>query len=118
MKVVRVQLQLWTGQNSNSRKNQQCLCLWWGLPEGAVEFQNQGVEYFVEKSGGYKRFADNELIYILHPNGETERYSKKRNLFASQPQELNMYPGSVIFVPRKLITLQLEELQLKPMFQY
>lgn len=71
--------------------------------EGAVEFQkNQGVEYFVEKSGGFKRFADNELIYILHPNGETERYSKKRNLFASQPQELNMYPGSVIFVPRKI----------------
>ena len=71
--------------------------------EGAVAFQqNQGVDYFVEKSGGFKRFADNELIYILHPNGETERYSKKRNLFATQPQELNMYPGSVIFVPRKI----------------
>ena len=71
--------------------------------EGAVEFSpSQDVEYFVQKSGGYKRFADNESIYILHPNGETQRYSKQRNLFANQPQELNLYPGSVIFVPRKI----------------
>ncbi len=71
--------------------------------EGAITYMpNQGVDYFVEKSGGYKRFADNESIYILHPNGETQRYSKQRNLFANQPRDLNMYPGSVIFVPRKL----------------
>ena len=71
--------------------------------EGAVEFElNRDVDYFVEKSGGYKRFADNASIYILHPNGETERYSKQRNLFANQPDELSMYPGSVIFVPRKI----------------
>ena len=71
--------------------------------EGAIAYMpNEGVEYFVEKSGGYKRFADNESIYILHPNGETQRYSKQRNLFANQPRDLNMYPGSVIFVPRKL----------------
>ena len=71
--------------------------------EGAVTFSsNKGVDYFVEKSGGYKRFADNESIYILHPNGETQRYSKQRNLFANQPRDLQMYPGSVIFVPRKL----------------
>ena len=71
--------------------------------EGAVEFElNRDVNYFVEKSGGYKRFADNASIYILHPNGETERYSKQRNLFANQPDNLSMYPGSVIFVPRKI----------------
>ena len=71
--------------------------------EGAVMFsQNKTVDYFVEKSGGYKRFADNDSIYILHPNGETQRYSKKRNLFANSPHEVNLYPGSVIFVPRKL----------------
>ncbi len=71
--------------------------------EGAVTFiPNRGVDYFVEKSGGFKRSADNDSIYILHPNGETQRYSKKRNLFANQPRDLRMYPGSVIFVPRKL----------------
>jgi protein involved in polysaccharide export with SLBB domain len=72
--------------------------------EGAVMFsQNKTVDYFVEKSGGYKKFADNDSIYILHPNGETQRYSKKRNLFANSPhEEVYLYPGSVIFVPRKL----------------
>ena len=71
--------------------------------EGAVAYApNEGVDYFVKKSGGYKRFADNESIYILHPNGETQRYSRQRNLFANEPRNLNMYPGSVIFIPRKL----------------
>ena len=71
--------------------------------EGAVAFTpNKDVDYFVTKSGGYKRFADNESIYILHPNGETQRYARQRNLFANEPRDLKMYPGSVIFVPRKL----------------
>ena len=71
--------------------------------EGAVMFKSgEDVDYFVEKSGGLKRFADAESIYILHPNGETERYSKRKNLFANQPQNLELYPGSIIFVPKKL----------------
>ena len=48
-------------------------------------------------------FADKQSIYILHPNGETDRYSKNRNLFANQPNaNIKIYPGSVIFVPREL----------------
>ncbi len=71
--------------------------------EGAVNYvPDQDVDYFVEMSGGYKRFADNESIYILHPNGETQRYKKSRNIFANSPRELKMYPGSIIFVPRKI----------------
>jgi protein involved in polysaccharide export with SLBB domain len=72
--------------------------------EGGVLYSpNKGVDYFVSKSGGFKKFADNSSIYILHPNGETQRYKKSRNLFANQPSgEIKIYPGSVIFVPRKL----------------
>ncbi len=71
--------------------------------EGAVTYvPNMGVEYFVQKSGGYKRYSDNDSIYILHPNGETQRYARQRNLFANQPRNLEMHPGSVIFVPRKI----------------
>lgn len=72
--------------------------------EGAVVFkENEDVEYYVDKSGGYKNYADNLSIYILHPNGETVRYAKKRNIFASEPySEMKVYPGSVIFIPRKL----------------
>ncbi|MEL0124819.1 MAG: SLBB domain-containing protein [Alphaproteobacteria bacterium] len=72
--------------------------------EGAVMFsENKGVEYFVNKSGGFKKFADNESIYILHPNGESQLYKSKRNIFESRPKsEITIYPGSIIFVPRAL----------------
>ena len=72
--------------------------------EGAVMYsENQGVNYFVEKSGGYKKFYDAESIYVLHPNGESEFYSSKRNIFESSPESsTKIYPGSIIFVPRKL----------------
>jgi protein involved in polysaccharide export with SLBB domain len=72
--------------------------------EGSVMFEsNQDVSFYINKSGGYKKYADNESIYILHPNGETERYIKKRNIFENQPRSnIEIYPGSIIFVPREI----------------
>ncbi|MAH79850.1 MAG: hypothetical protein CMQ77_03730 [Gammaproteobacteria bacterium] len=72
--------------------------------EGSVMYEeNKSVDFFIDKSGGYKKYADNESIYILHPNGETQRYSKKRNIFENQPKSgITIYPGSVIFVPREI----------------
>lgn len=72
--------------------------------EGAVMYvPGESLEYFVNKSGGFKKFADKHSVYILHPNGETDRFSKTRNLFANQPNtKVKIYPGSVIFVPREL----------------
>ena len=72
--------------------------------EGAVMFdQNQDLDFFINKSGGFKKSADLSSIYILHPNGESELYSKKRNIFESSPKnEIKIYPGSIIFVPRAL----------------
>ena len=72
--------------------------------EGAVMFdQNQNLDFFVNKSGGFKQSADLSSIYILHPNGESELYSKKRSIFENSPtNEINIYPGSIIFVPRAL----------------
>ena len=72
--------------------------------EGAVMYSDlQDVEYYVEKSGGYKQFADNDSIYILHPNGESQLYKSQRSIFERSPKgEIRIYPGSIIFVPRKL----------------
>ena len=65
--------------------------------------ENQTLDYFIKKSGGYKKFADRDSIYILHPNGESELFSRKRNIFESSPQSSTIiYPGSIIFVPRQL----------------
>ena len=72
--------------------------------EGAVMYTDgQDVEFFIQKSGGYKRFADADSIYILHPNGESQLYRSKRNIFERAPKdEIKIYPGSIIFVPRAL----------------
>lgn len=72
--------------------------------EGAVMYSsNEGIEYFINKSGGFRKFADNESIYILHPNGESQLYRSKRNIFENSPRsQVRVYPGSIIFVPRAL----------------
>lgn len=72
--------------------------------EGAVMYsENKSVDYFVEKSGGYKRFADKKSIYILHPNGESQLYTAKRNIFENSPKsKINIMPGAIIFIPREL----------------
>ena len=72
--------------------------------EGSVMYSpNKNIDYFIEKSGGYKKFADVNSIYILYPNGESVRYESKRNVFESKPRsQVKIYPGSIIFVPREL----------------
>ena len=59
--------------------------------------------HYINKSGGFKSLADERSIFILHPNGETQRYMRKKNIFASQPEDgVKIYPGSVIFIPREM----------------
>lgn len=72
--------------------------------EGAVMYSDEkDVDYFIDKSGGFSKFADNDSIYILHPNGESQLYKSKRNIFENSPKsEIKIYPGSIIFVPREV----------------
>ena len=72
--------------------------------EGAVMYSSgEGIEHYINKSGGYKKYSDNKSIYILHPNGESQLYSAKRNIFESSPEKsIKIYPGSIIFIPREL----------------
>ena len=72
--------------------------------EGSVMFSpNEDINFFISKAGGLKKFADNSSIYILHPNGETQRYLGKRNIFENQPSsKMIIYPGSIIFVPKRI----------------
>ncbi len=73
---------------------------------GALKFEgNQDVEYFIDKSGGLKENAAMSSIYVLHPNGDTQRFALgRKNLFQNRPSqdELILYPGSIIFVPREI----------------
>jgi protein involved in polysaccharide export with SLBB domain len=72
--------------------------------EGAMTYvPNRKVEYYINKTGGLKTSAAKKSIYILHPNGETDLYAQRKSIFQSSPDSaVNIYPGSVIFVPREL----------------
>jgi len=69
--------------------------------EGTIRFNSQkDYKYYVNKQGGYKDSADTKNIFVLYPNGETKRIGRK-NIFATKDSQVILYPGSVIFVPRK-----------------
>lgn len=70
--------------------------------EGAQKYDpSKTLDYYLSQSGGLKETADDKAIYVLQPNGNTQRFSIKKSLFQNNPNnKLVIYPGSVIFVPR------------------
>ena len=72
--------------------------------EGALKFiDKEDIDFYISKSGGLKENASKKSIYVLHPNGDTQRYNADRkNIFQNSPSstEMTLYPGSVIFIPR------------------
>ena len=70
---------------------------------GAIRYiPKKGIRYYINSSGGTLPSADNQTIFIVHPNGETQNiFSNSRLSFlASEEDELLIYPGSIIYVPR------------------
>lgn len=72
--------------------------------EGAIRFMpSEQLSYYINKSGGLKENADDKAIYVLHPNGDTQRSVIKKSLFENRPDKnLTLHPGSVIFIPRAI----------------
>lgn len=69
--------------------------------EGTVKFDSsENLNFYINKKGGFTSLADKDGVFILNPNGETVRF--QRNIFANRPRDVTIYPGSIIFVPRKL----------------
>ncbi len=82
--------------------------------EGSIHHEvGKSFEYYLNKKGGLKKFADKKAIFILYPNGETIRAKKNRNIFVNEGKKIEIYPGTIIFIPRKVnsnlaITKQLQ----------
>lgn len=69
------------------------------LNPGTLVFDEElSLKEFINLSGGLNKFADNQSITIIHPNGEAVR--AKYSFFANSKYKL--YAGSVIYVPRDL----------------
>ncbi len=56
------------------------------------------IDFYINKSGGLSRFADNGYIYVISPDGTAQRFT--RNLLSNK--DLLIYPGSTIYVSRQV----------------
>ena len=73
------------------------------LFEGSASYQDgEGVLFYLSKKGGLSSSADLKNIFVVQPNGETEKISLNRNVFKNQAKDIKIYAGSIIFIPRKL----------------
>ena len=73
--------------------------------EGTTRFRtNKDFNYFINKKGGLTQYASKNDIFVLHPNGETYTISSK-NLFMVDRSKVEIFPGSIIYVPRKMTNL-------------
>jgi len=72
--------------------------------QGTVLYdKDEDVNYYINKQGGFLDSADENAIYVLLPNGESVRLENRKNLFMNyKSSDITIYPGSVIFVPRKI----------------
>ena len=69
--------------------------------EGATAFNSKNdLIYFINNMGGFTENADQTNIFVLSPDGTTQRVRSK-NLFRDGRQNIELYPGSIIFIPRK-----------------
>ena len=62
---------------------------------------NKGIIDYIDMKGGFSNFANRDQIYILHPNGNSVKAKLKKSVFMRQPIDYEIYPGSIIIVPRK-----------------
>ena len=70
---------------------------------GAIRYApGKGIDFYINKSGGYLKTAAEENIFIIHPNGETENLNSNARLsFIFQDSDKKLiYPGSIIYVPQ------------------
>ena len=71
---------------------------------GAIRYlPNKDVNDYLLKSGGVTEGADEKYIYVVHPNGEVNKvFNQKLSFLNKRGNEVMIYPGSVIYVPRKV----------------
>ncbi len=66
----------------------------------AVIYDDDDVMSYISKVGGFTPIADDDQIYVVHANGEAQKFGG--DLFLSA--QVNVRPGDVIVVPQMLVT--------------
>ena len=71
---------------------------------GALRYKpNFSINDYISNIGGTVESADLSNIFIIHPNGEIVRLNNQKFKFTNNSNNNNLiYPGSVIYIPRKV----------------
>ena len=63
---------------------------------------NKDISYYIDSVGGFSRYADETQIFVVNPDGSSRSLNIRRGLLSTNNDEIRIYPGSVIFVPKQL----------------
>ncbi len=63
--------------------------------------KGEDISFYIESLGGFSEYADVSNIFVLHPNGVSERIKRKNVFRDGLNSDQILYPGSIIFIPRK-----------------
>ena len=67
---------------------------------GSIIFEDDlTIQDYIDQSGGLTKFSSSDSIFIVSPNGQTKKLhvsGLRKYIF----QDADVYPGSVIYVPR------------------
>jgi Periplasmic protein involved in polysaccharide export len=63
--------------------------------------KGEDITFYIESLGGFSEYADISNIFVLHPNGVSERIKRKNVFRDGLNSNQTIYPGSIIFIPRK-----------------
>ena len=70
---------------------------------GSAKFKrSEKFSYYIRKKGGYTKNADKKAIYVIQPNGVTNKITLNKNIFINQAEDIKIFPGSIIYVPREI----------------
>jgi len=72
---------------------------------GAIRYEpSKDINYYISSVGGLLESSDKSNIFVIHPNGEINKLNNvnRTSLFNNRSNDILIYPGSVIYVPRKI----------------
>ena len=72
---------------------------------GALRYEpSKDLDYYISSVGGLLETSDKSNIYVVHPNGEINKlnYVGRRSILNNRKNDILIYPGSVIYVPREV----------------
>lgn len=76
-----------------------------GNPGSILFKENANLKSYIDNSGGFTKFSSKDSIFIVAPNGETQKvYVNGLRKYIAQ--DYDIYPGSVIYVPRDVGRVQ------------